>query len=109
MSWNIPLIIFYSFFRAAFFIFLSSIDWVLRILVFLSVWGKIHGSLEGLDMKIGEQTSKIMSDRPWGAAPTRAPQERLCPTGSGTPRQPEYQRLPGDPIPPHPQSFRSSF
>ena len=49
--------------------------WVLIILVILNVWGEIHISLEGLELKIGEENP---SDRPWGAVLTRAPQDRLC-------------------------------
>ena len=41
-------------------VFLTSlIEWVLRILEILSVWGKIYGILEGLEMKIVEEKLKI--------------------------------------------------
>ena len=51
---------------------------VIGNLVILSVWGKIYESLDGLELKIREEKSKNTSNRPWGAAPTRAPQDRLC-------------------------------
>ena len=43
----------------------------------LNVWGKIHGILGGLELKIKEEKLKNPSDRPWGAAPTGGPRERL--------------------------------
>ena len=33
-----------------------------------------------------EEKLENSSDRPWRTAPIRAPKERLCPAGSGTPR-----------------------
>ena len=38
-------------------------------------------------MKIREENFKIPSNRPWGAAPTIAPQDNLCLKSSGTPCQ----------------------
>ena len=38
--------------------------WVLMILVILSVWGEIHGSLGGLELKIGEVKSEMIGPRP---------------------------------------------
>ena len=38
--------------------FTSQTHWILSIVVILSVWGKIHGSLEGLELKIGEEKSE---------------------------------------------------
>ena len=55
-------------------------------------WGKIHGSLGGLEMINGEGKSEVPSDRPWGAAPTRATHDSLFLTCSGTPHQPERLR-----------------
>ena len=43
----------------------------------LSFWGGIHGRLEGLELKIGEEKLKFPSDKPWGTAPTIAPQVGL--------------------------------
>ena len=80
------------------------IDWVLRILVILSVGEKIHGILKELEMKIGEEKLKIPSDRPRGTAPTRSPKDRIwcaapvrvlkesiCPSGFGAQRFSELQ------------------
>ena len=58
----------------------------------LSVLGKIHGSLGVLKMKIREEKLEYSSKRSWGATHTRAPQERLCPSGSSMPRQLERLR-----------------
>ena len=49
--------------------------------------GEIHESLEGLEMKNEEEKSEVSFERPWGAAPTIAPQDSLCLKGSGIPRQ----------------------
>ena len=51
----------------------------------LSVLGKIRGSSEGLEFKIEEVQLEIPSYKPWGAAPSRAPQGSLCLTGPGAP------------------------
>ena len=59
----------------------------------LSVWGKFHESIEGLELKIVEEKSEIPSDRPWGAALDKAPQEGLCVKGPGVLRQAERLRL----------------
>ena len=55
--------------------------------------GGIHRSLGGLELKIGEERSKNSFDSPWGAAPTRAPQDRLCPSSPDVPCQPERMRI----------------
>ena len=39
-------------------------------------------------MKNGEEKS----NNPWGTAPTRGPQDKLCLTGPSVPRQPESLR-----------------
>ena len=44
--------------------FLSLIYLVLRLLVMISDWGEIHGSLEGLEMKNGEEKLEVPFDRP---------------------------------------------
>ena len=54
-------------------LFSSLIYWILRLLVILSDWVKIRGSLEDLEMKNGLEKLKRSFDIPWGAAPTRAP------------------------------------
>ena len=50
------------------FVFLSCFTslsyWVLSIIVILSVWGELHGSLEGLKLKIREEKSEIQFDKP---------------------------------------------
>ena len=53
----------------------------------LSDWSDIHGSLEGLEIKNGEEKSKFPSHRPWDAAPTKAPLGRLYLTKPGAPFQ----------------------
>ena len=71
---------------------LGLIYWVMRYLVILSIWCGIRGNLRGLEMKIEEEKSKVPSDNPWGAAPARVPQGRLCLIGPGAPRQRERLR-----------------
>ena len=46
-------------------------------------WRKIHKILGDLELKIGDEKSKIPFDRPWRTMPKRAPQDRLCLSGSG--------------------------
>ena len=53
--------------------FLSPIDWVLRVLLILSVWGNIHGILEGLEMKNKEEKSKRASIGPLGRSASNSP------------------------------------
>ncbi len=65
----------------------------MKYLVIRSVWKKIHGRLEDLELEIGEEKSKIPSNNPWRAAPAIAPQGRLCLTGLGAPHKPECLRL----------------
>ena len=73
--------------------FLMSLNYCkLRYLVILSVWGKIHGRLEGLELKIGEEKLEIPYDNPWGAVPARTPQGKIYLTGPGAPRHPERLR-----------------
>ena len=55
----------------------------------LSDMGNINRSLEVLEMKNGEKKLEVPSERPWGAAPLRAPQDSLYLTGSSQPLQPE--------------------
>ena len=55
------------------------IGWVLKLLVILSDWGEIHGSLERSELENGEEKMKISSDKHWGTAPTRTPKDSIYP------------------------------
>ena len=44
--------------------FMNINNWVLSILVIISVQGKIYGNLGGLKLKIREEKSEILSDNP---------------------------------------------
>lgn len=64
-------------------LFSGLLYWLMRYLGIQSVWGEIHGSLEGLEIKSVGERSKVSLDNPWGAARARAPQGRLCLIGPG--------------------------
>ena len=83
LSCSIPMVICFMFSGC----FKSINYWVLRILVIINVWGEIHGSLEGLELKIRYKTLGIPNDKPCYAASSKAPQSR--PLGPGAPRQPD--------------------
>ena len=86
----------YSMFWLIGFMFLSCFlclnYWVLRLLVILSDLGEIHGSLEGLEMKNEDERTKVSSNKPWGAVPTKAPQDSLCMLCCGALHHPEPLR-----------------
>ena len=59
----------------------------------LSVCGKNHGSLEGLEMKNGGEKSRTPVYRGWDAAPPIAPKDNLSLQGLGVPLQSECPNL----------------
>ena len=67
--------------------FMGLIYWVYSLLVILSDWRKTHGSLKGLELKKQRRIDKIVCERPFSTAPSRASQCRLYPGGFAMPNQ----------------------